>query len=446
MRYLFASVLFISLLAPWSAYAANAQAQEYDDLGLALYRQGLYAKSIPYFQNAVQADPTDWQGYEDLGNAYFKINANQDALTAYQKSLQINPDNTTLENIIQTLQANATPVTTDSGMTQSNPAPAASSPAPAYGNSAPNAPTSAPPTGSVESEQPIQNNPQAQSQPVPPQQPSEVIVTHRRGWRRANPEPEVVYQDNLAPINHSKFWATVELGYNWSNQADLMNGATNFNNFVNQGGYTGIATMDNSGVEGGVELGFMLDENNGIALGFRGIATTAYNANINYQNGNSQTASDFETVSIQPYVVPLTLDYYLFLPDHDGRFFLTAGVGYYFADVTVNDNFSYTNQGGGSDQYLGDLTGGNIGFQFGVGRDFELSRHLGLRLFARGRYAKITNINGTFTSADGDYDNYGLVTTPQGIYVDSTSNIGGNEKYATLDYTGFDVGIGLTFF
>jgi hypothetical protein len=81
--------------------------------------------------------------------------------------------------------------------------------------------------------------------------------------------------------------------------------------------------------------------------------------------------------------------------------------------------------------------------------EFEIGPRLGLRIFARGRYAKISNINGTFTSFNGVTDNYGLVSAPylgNSISVDSTSNIGGNEHYATLDYTGFDLGIGLTFF
>jgi tetratricopeptide (TPR) repeat protein len=78
-------VLSVLLLIPALARAANAQAQEYDELGMSLYRQGLYAKAITYFQNAVQADPTDWEGYENLGNAYFKINDNADALTFLSK-------------------------------------------------------------------------------------------------------------------------------------------------------------------------------------------------------------------------------------------------------------------------------------------------------------------------------------------------------------------------
>src|ERR1700722_1202696 len=213
MRKLLLFCLSILLIAPTVAKAANAQAQEYDDLGLALYRQGLYAKSIPYFQNAVQADPTDWQGYENLGNAYFKINANPDALSAYQKSLQINPNNSTLENIVQTLQASATPVAvnpntapavapgTNPANTQpmSNPPPAAS---PA--NNQPTA-MNQPPTGAappnaaqsnVESEQPIDNNPPNQTQAYSAAQPgTTVVVQPRRHWKNYEPEAEQPYAD-----------------------------------------------------------------------------------------------------------------------------------------------------------------------------------------------------------------------------------------------------------
>ena len=84
------------------------------------------------------------------------------------------------------------------------------------------------------------------------------------------------------------------------------------------------------------------------------------------------------------------------------------------------------------------MYGGNIGFQLGIDREFEIGPRLGLRLFARGRYAKITNINGNFTSANGITDNYGLVILPNngGPGIDSTSNIGGNEHYAAFGLHG----------
>ncbi len=444
-------LLSIILIAPAVAKAANAQAQEYDELGLALYRQGLYAKAIPYFQNAVQADPADWQGYEDLGNSYFKINDNADALSAYQKSLQINPDNTTLENIVQSLRssgvaANPTAPANTTNPPANNGYAAANQPPANNTYTAANQPPAGtvPPAGGVENEQPIgSNQPPAAA---PPSQPgtTTVVVEHRRRWSKPAP---VNYADGLAPINHAKVWLDADLAYNWSNLPNLFSGAANENAYIKTNGFTGIATADHSGIEGGAELGFLLDANNGIAIGVRGIVSNPYTSNINYQNGG-----DFETINIQPYVVPLTLDYYLFLPDHDGRFFITAGVGYYFADVNVNDNYSYYNGGGPTDQIVGNLTGGTIGFQLGIGREFEIGRHLGLRIFGRGRYAKITNISGNLTSNGGVTDNYGLVNTGgnylgNSIAVDSTSNIGSNgEGYATLDYTGFDIGVGLTFF
>ena len=437
MRKVLLLALSILLLAPALAQAANAQAQEYDELGMSLYRQGLYAKAITYFQNAVQADPTDWEGYENLGNAYFKINDNADALSAYQKSLQINPNNSTLENIVQSMQGNTAPAAANA---RSN-SPADTQPAvsqPPMGAAPPTAPQS-----SVDSEQPIDNGQSNPSAMAPPQPGTTVVVRHRH---RLYAQQAPVYNDNLAPMDHRKIWVDADLAYNWSNQQDFFTGASNENNFIKQNGYTGTASADNSGLEGGVELGFLLNPYNGIAIGVRGIVSNPYISNVNYQNGG-----DFETVNVQPYVVPLTLDYYFFMPDHDGRFFLTAGIGYYFVDVAVNDNYSYANAtpAGPTDELMGDMYGGTVGFQAGVGREFEIGPRLGLRIFARGRYAKISNINGTFTSFNGVTDNYGLVSAPylgNSISVDSTSNIGGNEHYATLDYTGFDLGIGLTFF
>ncbi|HTC19816.1 MAG TPA: hypothetical protein VK859_03145, partial [bacterium] len=354
------------------------------------------------------------QSYEDLGNAYIKMNDNSDALAAYQKSLQINSNNSTLQTLVDNLQSSGT--TPSQAQDQSN-----------YNNLSQDHPATAPP--------PSNGGQWEESQPTT------VIVQRRHPWRR--PEVAVDYKDGLAPINHARYWIDLDLGYNWSNQADLSNSVTNFNNSL-VSPETGIATSDHSGLEAGVEVGFLLNPYTGLAIGIRGVQTASYQSNLNLNNGG-----DFETINIQPYVVPLTLDYYLFLPDHDGRFFLTAGIGYYFAVAQVDDNFSYDISEGSpdTDEIQGAMYGGNVGFQFGVGREFEIGNRLGLRLFARGRYSKITNINGNFTDANGVPDNYGLVVFPNGtVGADRTSNIGNGEHYATLDYTGFDVGVGLTFF
>ncbi len=402
------AVRLIALFLFLSPAALLAQtAQDYQDLGNAVYQKGLYAKSVDYFKLAVQTNPNDWQSYEDMGNAYMKMNDNSDALAAYQKSLQINPNNSTLQTLVDSLNNSGTPPT----QTQDN-----QSVAP-------------PPSNGGQWEE---------------SQPTNVIIQRRRPWRR--PQPEVVYKDGLAPMNHARGWLDVDLSYNWSNQADLFNSVTSFNNYLNQNPpATGVATADHGGIEGGAEAGFLLNPYNGIAIGIRGIQSNPFQSNLNLNNGG-----DGEAVNIQPYVVPLTLDYYLFLPDHDGRFFLTAGVGYYFAVAYVDDNYSYAilNPAIGSDEITGNMYGGNVGFQLGIGREFEIGPRMGLRLFARGRYCKITNLNGNFVDANGVPDNYGLVMFGNGtIGADSTSRIGaGGEHYATLDYTGFEFGVGLTFF
>ncbi len=398
----------IALFLFLSPLALLAQtAQDYQDLGNAVYQKGLYAKAVDYYKQAVQADPNDWQSYEDMGDSYMKMNDNSDALAAYQKSLQINPNNSAVQTQVNSLQSSGT------------------APVQAQDNSG----MAPPPSNGTQWEE---------------SQPTTVMYQRRRHpWRQLEP---VVYKDGLAPINHARYWIDVDLAYNWSNQADLFNGVTAFNNYVSQNPtYTGIATADHGGIEGGVELGFLLNPYNGIAIGVRGVQTNSFQSNLDLHDGG-----DFETVNIQPYILPLTLDYYLFLPDHDGRFFLTAGIGYYFAVAQVDDNYSYDIYEGqpDTDEIAGNMYGGNVGFQLGIGREFEIGNRLGLRLFARGRYCKITDINGNFTDANGNYDNYGLVVFPNGtVGADSTSQISANgEKYATLDYTGFDVGVGLTFF
>jgi tetratricopeptide (TPR) repeat protein len=406
------AISLIALFLFLSPVALLAQtAQDYQDLGNAVYQKGLYAKAVDYYKQAVQANPNDWQSYEDMGDAYMKMNDNSDALTAYQKSLQINSNNSAVQAQVNSLQSSGT------------------TPAQAQGNS--------------NAEPPPANGGQWEES-----QPTTVVVERRRHpWRR--PEVMIDYKDGLAPMNHARGWLDVDLAYNWSNQADLFTSQTNFNNYVSQNPpATGIATADHGGIEGGVEAGFLINPYNGIAIGVRGIQSNPYQSNLTLNNGG-----DGETINIQPYVVPLTLDYYLFLPDHDGRFFLTAGIGYYFAVAYVDDNYSYaiSKPSVGTDEITGNMYGGNVGFQLGIGREFEIGPRMGLRLFARGRYCKITNLNGNFVDANGNYDNYGLVVSPTGspngtVGAESTSQIGGNEKYATLDYTGFEFGVGLTFF
>ena len=409
MKKRFRGFLF-SFLALTPACLLAQGAQDYRDMGQALAQKGLYAKAIGYFQQAVQANPNDWQSYQSMGDAYLKMNDNANALAAYQKSLQINPNNQAVQEQVNNL----------GGSTTAPPNP----PAQSTTSTPPNAPSG------FEESQPTTV---IESQPV-------------YGRPRRRPRPQAMnYNDGMAAMNHAKFWTKLELGYNYAQQEDLVSGAVSYNSEIQTDGWSGSVQGVNSGLLLGAELGFQLNPYNALALGVRYLRTADYNVNVDFQPGNS--SPDFQEETLSPNVVPLTLDYYLFLPDSGGRFFLTAGVGYYFGDVHVGDNYSLVNNGGNADNITGDLTSGDVGFQVGIGHDFAISRTFALSVFVRGHYAKLTNFQGTLYGNNG-YGTFGLAKFSDGtVDIDNAGHIGGNgESYATIDETGFDAGVALNFY
>ncbi len=404
--------------------AAQLSSQELDYQGESIYSKGFYAKSIPYFQQAIQADPNNAKAYEDLGNAYLKQNDQTDAIAAFQQSLQINPNNSTLKALVDSMSANGTTA----------PPPQTQSTEPSY-----NQGTEAPPA-------------------------QETFVVRRRRPRLENPPPDN-WKDGLAPMDHAKIWVKYEMGYNYSAQGDLMGSVTQLNNDNVAGGLplegiqnvftSGNALMSPGGLNLGGEIGFLLNPYNGIAIGVRYLQANDYTYNASSTNNSAgpNYPNDFETTTMTPYVVPFTLDYYLFLPDSGGRFFLTAGVGYYAGTVNVNENYSAVNyettQGRPNpatyaDNPVGALTAGNVGFQLGIGRDFAINRNFGISIFGRFRYCKITNFTGTLSDGQA----WALAKFADGtVDIDDPSNIGtSGESYATVDWTGFDIGASLNFY
>jgi tetratricopeptide (TPR) repeat protein len=422
------------LLWPVMAVAANSRAQDFEDQGMALFNRGLFEKSIQYFSQAVQADPEDWQAYVKMGDAYAKLNKNQEALTYYSKSLQINPDNPALRSTVESLKE-----TTD---------PAASQPKPPDNpalktDNASSWDDNPPPTGKGNDD----------SRPAP-------VKRSPRTYTSAD-------LPGLSPMNNARIWTKFEIGYNYSVLADLVNGAKGVNQEVAANPpVTGSGVMGNDGLGLGAEVGFLLNPNNGLAIGVRYLQAGDYLLNENFNNGGSYTdgavtytyPSDYEDLSLHPYATSLTLDYYLFLPDSTGRFFLSVGGGYYFGVVQVEQSYgnyvtSFIQTGediGTEDTLSGDLTSGAFGFQVGIGREFAVSRNLGITLYARGRYAKITNFRGDLKNSYGEVGTFGLAKfdSSYGIVdVDNTGYIGGNgESYATVDFTGFDAGVAFNFY
>jgi len=409
------------LVFPVVLMAVTTTAQDYDDQGLALLNRGLYEKAIGYFNSATQADPSDWQAYENMGNAYVKLNNNQAALAAYQKSLQINPNNTTLSVMVENLK-NSTSASAGNG-------PANNPPVPGTGN---------------------QNN-WSENEPV--QNQNSTIVAQPRQVK-----PAIDYKDGLSRIDHAKFWTKLQLGYSYSQLDDLTNAANN----INKGTYTnadpnlplaykGNSISSNNGLHLGAELGFLLNPYMGLAIGVKGLAFNNYTANVAYQN----SFADYENETLSPYLVPLTLDYYVFLPDAGGRFYLKAGVGYYVGDVHMDETYSYSNfynqhESTQVENWVGDLYSGNVGFQVGVGREFAITNRLGVELYAQWRYAKLSNFRGTVVDQYGNSSEVALVTgaTNGVVDFDSPASVGAanGENYTTLDFTGFDAGFSLNFY
>jgi tetratricopeptide (TPR) repeat protein len=94
------------------AWVPAAQADEKADYQTALenYRQGQYSQAVIGFQNVIQEDPKSWQAYQGLGSAFLHEGDKDAALQAYQKSLQLNPDNLEIEEAVDKLSAEVTPV------------------------------------------------------------------------------------------------------------------------------------------------------------------------------------------------------------------------------------------------------------------------------------------------------------------------------------------------
>ena len=409
--------LCASFLIPCLA-AALTTSMDMDYQGQSLYQKGLYSKAIGYYQQAINLDPNNAQAYQDMGNAYMKLNDQADALSAYQKSLQINPNNPTLKVMVDNM--NNTPSTTVPDNTTNSLA-----------------------------------QPQAQA-------PTTVV-------ERGRPRPRRTYvpqnlDPNLAPIDQAKVWIKAELGYDWAQQGDLINssntinnGQLNYANITNPAAtsYSGSALASNSGLGWGGELGFLVSPNFGIAIGSRYLQSSNYTANVQYANS---PYNDQENLTLTPAVVPITLDLYFFLPDHEGRFFLSAGAGYYVGVVHVDQTTTYNNFLGyptnqtayNSDEWTGDLYSGNIGYQVGIGREFQVSPRFGIEIYGRAYYAQITNFQGTLYDGNSS-GTFGLASSSSGptvVDADYTSHISSAnaERYATIDFTGFDVGASLNFY
>jgi len=78
--------------APVKQAADPAKAQEMFQLAAGFYEQGRYGEAVQNFHYAVQAQPDFWQAYQYLGAAYSAQGMTDQAMGAYERMLELNPD------------------------------------------------------------------------------------------------------------------------------------------------------------------------------------------------------------------------------------------------------------------------------------------------------------------------------------------------------------------
>jgi tetratricopeptide (TPR) repeat protein len=104
------ALLFISLLVflfslSTPSYAGTENGVKYYKKGLALYGQGYYEEALERFQQALDENFEFWQAYQMVGYCYFEMRKKEDAMKAFEESLEINPNNPKLQKIYHNLKS-----------------------------------------------------------------------------------------------------------------------------------------------------------------------------------------------------------------------------------------------------------------------------------------------------------------------------------------------------
>lgn len=106
MKRVFFACMFLSLI-PICGYAATAD--EYYNAGFTDYQVGKWGESISYLEAATQQNPNYWQAYQLLAYDYYRTNDIQKCIQNCDASLQINPNNSALQNFVDKLKVQDLP-------------------------------------------------------------------------------------------------------------------------------------------------------------------------------------------------------------------------------------------------------------------------------------------------------------------------------------------------
>src|SRR5437773_1060206 len=105
MRLFLSAVLFCFLV--YTSVLSAATSNDYLNAGKTSYKQGNLNLAVKYFQAAVQLDPNNWQAHQSLGNCFYQLRRPGEALTAFEKSLALHPDNPSVRTFAESLRREA---------------------------------------------------------------------------------------------------------------------------------------------------------------------------------------------------------------------------------------------------------------------------------------------------------------------------------------------------
>ena len=94
--------------AQQKAGAADPRARQYLAMGHKLLKERKFAEAVKYYNASAKIQPT-YQAYQFMGTAYYRMGDKANAIKAYERSLQINPNNPGVKNVLAQLKGTTTP-------------------------------------------------------------------------------------------------------------------------------------------------------------------------------------------------------------------------------------------------------------------------------------------------------------------------------------------------
>src|ERR1700677_3828366 len=103
MRNKIVFLFLLILFSESSMISAAATSDQYLTAGDRFYQAKNFNKALLYYKAAVQTDPQNWRAYQSLGTCEYGLGQRENAINDFQTSLNINPKNPPLQNLMNQL-------------------------------------------------------------------------------------------------------------------------------------------------------------------------------------------------------------------------------------------------------------------------------------------------------------------------------------------------------